>query len=295
MKKLTESKIYILDGAIGTMIMGWNIKESDYDFNDKNYSGCYELLNLTKESLIREIHQKYIDAGADIITTNTFNCGEISLKDFGLEKFSGVITRKGAEIAKSVAEASSRKVFIAGSIGPTNKHGNIEELYNSFYSSAEALVHSEVDFLLVETIYDLSKAEIALAAIHDFLNSVQKDIGIMISLTVQNGCIFSGEDIETVIKALDSRRVISFGINCSAPSEEVIQTVKSFRNYTDKLISFHPNAGLRNLDGEYSQSSFSLYKSVKPLLDSSSINIIGGCCGTTPEYISLLSSRPEID
>ncbi|ERT68252.1 methionine synthase [Cetobacterium somerae] len=300
---LTKKKIYILDGATGTVIQDYHLSEKDYTDNNYKYIGCHEILNKTRQDIILDIHKKYIEAGADIIETNTFNSNSISLKDYGLENESYFLSFLGAKLAREAVENSKKEILVAGSIGPTNKSASIStsksildreidfnELFESYLIQARGLVDGGVDLFLIETIFDGLNAKAAVIACEKVAKENSKKIPIMISATVnKNGKILSGQDIKSLITSLDRDSIISFGLNCSFGAKDLIPLIESLNPYTDKLLSVYPNAGLPNENGEYDEKPQITLEYLKKLIDNKKINIIGGCCGTTPAHIKLIS------
>lgn len=300
---LTKKKIYILDGATGTVIQDYHLSEKDYTDNNYKYIGCHEILNKTRQDVILDIHKKYIEAGADIIETNTFNSNSISLKDYGLENESYFLSFLGAKLAREAVENSKKEILVAGSIGPTNKSASIStsknildreidfnELFESYLIQARGLVDGGVDLFLIETIFDGLNAKAAVIACEKVAKENSKKIPIMISATVdKNGKILSGQDIKSLITSLDRDSIISFGLNCSFGAKDLIPLIESLNPYTDKLLSVYPNAGLPNENGEYDEKPQITLEYLKKLIDHKKINIIGGCCGTTPAHIKLIS------
>lgn len=300
---LTKKKIYILDGATGTVIQDYHLSEKDYTDNNCKYIGCHEILNKTRQDVILDIHKKYIEAGADIIETNTFNSNSISLKDYGLENESYFLSFLGAKLAREAVENSKKEILVAGSIGPTNKSASIStsksildreidfnELFESYLIQARGLVDGGVDLFLIETIFDGLNAKAAVIACEKVAKENSKKIPIMISSTVdKNGKILSGQDIKSLITSLDRDSIISFGLNCSFGAKDLIPLIESLNPYTDKLLSVYPNAGLPNENGEYDEKPQITLEYLKKLIDNKKINIIGGCCGTTPAHIKLIS------
>lgn len=300
---LTKKKIYILDGATGTVIQDYHLSEKDYTDNNYKYIGCHEILNKTRQDVILDIHKKYIEAGADIIETNTFNSNSISLKDYVLENESYFLSFLGAKLAREAVENSKKEILVAGSIGPTNKSASIStsksildreidfnELFESYLIQARGLVDGGVDLFLIETIFDGLNAKAAVIACEKVAKENSKKIPIMISATVdKNGKILSGQDIKSLITSLDRDSIISFGLNCSFGAKDLIPLIESLNPYTDKLLSVYPNAGLPNENGEYDEKPQITLEYLKKLIDNKKINIIGGCCGTTPAHIKLIS------
>lgn len=300
-----KKRILVLDGATGTAIYDYKLTEDDFrgdilKEHSISLKGCHGLLNITRPDVIREIHQKYITAGADIIETNTFNCNRISLEEYGIKDKVFQLVKAGAEIARAVADEhfkkSGKKIFVAGSIGPTSRslsNGQItfDELKNIYLEQIGALIAGGVDCLLIETIYDSLNAEAALVTAENLFEKRGESLPVMISMTVNNeGKIFSGENVEEVISKLDREYVISFGINCSSKVEELIPIVKRIKNSTSKYVSLYPNAGLPDENGKYKVTPEIMAVSMKELVDRGLVNIIGGCCGTHYGHIESIAS-----
>lgn len=298
-----KKRVLVLDGATGTAIQKYNL--TDEDFQGKK--GCNEILNITKPDVIKEIHTKYIEAGADIIETNSFNCNRISLKDYEIEDMSYTLSKKGAELARETADnfykTSEKKIYVAGSIGPTSKslslpmgdvpyerEINFDQMKKIYSEQIEGVIDGGVDCLLIETIFDGLSAKAALVAAEDLFEKKNIQLPIMISATVnRQGKIFSGQSIESLITALDRPSIISFGLNCSFGAKDLIPMIKRIASFTDKYISLYPNAGLPNEEGEYEETPEITAGYLKELVDEKKVNILGGCCGTHFSHIKAIA------
>lgn len=298
-----KKRVLVLDGATGTAIQKYNL--TDEDFQGKK--GCNEILNITKPDVIKEIHTKYIEAGADIIETNSFNCNRISLKDYEIEDMSYTLSKKGAELARETADnfykTSGKKIYIAGSIGPTSKslslpmgdvpyerEINFDQMKKIYSEQIEGVIDGGVDCLLIETIFDGLSAKAALVAAEELFEKKNIQLPIMISATVnRQGKIFSGQSIESLITALDRPSIISFGLNCSFGAKDLIPMIKRIASFTDKYISLYPNAGLPNEEGEYEETPEITAGYLKELVDEKKVNILGGCCGTHFSHIKAIA------
>lgn len=298
-----KKRVLVLDGATGTAIQKYNL--TDEDFQGKK--GCNEILNITRPDVIKEIHTKYIEAGADIIETNSFNCNRISLKDYEIEDMSYTLSKKGAELARETADnfykTSGKKIYIAGSIGPTSKslslpmgdvpyerEINFDQMKKIYSEQIEGVIDGGVDCLLIETIFDGLSAKAALVAAEDLFEKKNIQLPIMISATVnRQGKIFSGQSIESLITALDRPSIISFGLNCSFGAKDLIPMIKRIASFTDKYISLYPNAGLPNEEGEYEETPEITAGYLKELVDEKKVNILGGCCGTHFSHIKAIA------
>lgn len=298
-KKELQKRILVLDGAMGTAIQKYNLNSDDY----LGKKGCNEILNITRPDIIKDIHLKYIEAGADIIETNSFNCNKISLNEYRFSERAYEIAKRSAELAKEVTTTSEKKIYIAGSIGPTNKTLTIpsgknpydrdlefDYLKEAYSEQIEGLIDGGVDILLIETIFDGLNAKCAVISAEEVMKRKNINLPIMISATVnKEGKIFTGQSIESLIVALDRESIISYGFNCSFGAKELIPLTKKLGKFTKKPISLYPNAGLPNEDGEYLESPNITANYLKELVDNQEVNILGGCCGTTFEHIKSIA------
>lgn len=303
MKDDLRKKILILDGATGTAIQEYRLDKKSYIHEDRELTGCHEILNLNREDIIIDIHRRYIQAGADIIETNTFNANPISLRDYGIEGESYHLAYEGARLARKAADESERKVWVVGSIGPTSKSASIptkkdpltrevefDELLDAYRVQAEGLLEGGVDLFLIETIFDGLNAKAAVIACEEASAKDGRAIPIMISATVdREGRLLSGQDMYSLVRALDRDSIISYGLNCSFGAKDLIPLVERLGKCTDKYLSIYPNAGLPNAEGEYDEDPETMLSYLKPLIDNEKINIVGGCCGTTPSHIRTIS------
>nr|WP_294762285.1 methionine synthase [uncultured Fusobacterium sp.] len=299
-KKELQKRILVLDGAMGTAIQKYNLNSDDY----LGKKGCNEILNITRPDIIKDIHLKYIEAGADIIETNSFNCNKISLNEYEFSERAYEIAKRSAELAKEVTTTSEKKIYIAGSIGPTNKTLTIpsgknpydrdlefDYLKEAYSEQIEGLIDGGVDILLIETIFDGLNAKCAVISAEEVMKRKNINLPIMISATVnKEGKIFTGQSIESLIVALDRESIISYGFNCSFGAKELIPLTKKLGKFTKKPISLYPNAGLPNEDGEYLESPDITANYLKELVDNQEVNILGGCCGTTFEHIKSIAN-----
>lgn len=303
LKKELEKRILVLDGATGTAIQKYNL--SDTDFLGKK--GCSEILNITRPDIIKEIHLNYMKAGADIIETNSFNCNSISLSEYNLAEksyeFSKISASIACEAAKNFSEISGKKIWIAGSVGPTSKSASIptgdipyereisfDELKNSYSDQIRGLIDGGADIILIETIFDGLNAKAALIAIEEIFEEKNKFFPVMISATVnKQGKLLSGQSIESLITALDREYIISFGLNCSFGAKDLVPLIKKLSSFTDKYISLYPNAGLPDENGEYKETPEITAEFLKELVEEKAVNILGGCCGTHFGHIKAIS------
>lgn len=311
-KALLQERILVLDGAMGTAIQKQDLTEEDYSgcschgHNNQSLKGNHDLLNLTKPELIRDIHRQYLEAGADIIETNTFNANRISQADYALEQQVYEINLQGAILAREAAEEYSQKDpektrLVAGSIGPTNKTASLspdvedpgfrnisfDELRDAYAEQIEGLVDGGVDLLLIETIFDALNARAAIVAADQVLTRKGLDLPVMISGTItdHSGRILTGQTLEAFAESMKHDRVATIGLNCAFGPKDLIPFIRELSSTQDRYISFHPNAGLPNTLGGYDETPEEMASFVKELALEGHLNIVGGCCGTTPDHI----------
>ncbi len=311
-----KKRILILDGAMGTMIQAYKLGEKDYRSKrfenfESDLKGNNDLLSLTQPEIIKEIHSKYFAFGADLIETNTFNSNKISMADYGMEDLVYEINYESARIAKEVANEFTKKEpnkprFVLGSIGPTTKTAslspdvnnpgfravNFDQLAESYYEQAKALFHGGVDAFLVETIFDTLNAKAALFAISGLFEELGKEIPIMVSGTITDasGRTLSGQTAEAFLISMSHLPLFSIGFNCALGADQLRPYLQVISRESKFNISAHPNAGLPNAFGEYEQTPEEMAELIKEYLDLELINIIGGCCGTTPEHIQAIAN-----
>ena len=310
---ILKQRVLVLDGAMGTMIQKLKFNESDYRGNRfKNYNkplkGNNDLLSITQPNAIFTIHKEYLEAGADIIETNTFSSTSIGMADYGMESLVYELNFESAKLAKRAAKEFSldnKPRFVAGSIGPTNKTASMspdvnnpgyrevtfDDLVKSYSEQIEALIEGGVDILLVETVFDTLNAKAALFAIEKYNDKNSANIPIMLSgtLTDASGRTLSGQTLEAFMTSVSHINLLSIGLNCSFGAEGLYPYIKKMSMITEIPISVFPNAGLPNQFGEYDQSSQQMQNLIKDFLENNLVNIIGGCCGTTPDHIRLIA------
>ncbi len=315
--ELLKKRILLLDGAMGTMIQQFNLKEDDFRgqrFASHSYDvkGCNDLLCLTQPSIISRIHSEYLSAGADIIETNSFNAQTISLSDYKLEKHAYEINLEAAKIARAAADNwfkqdPSRYRFVAGSLGPTNRTASMspdvnnpafravsfDDLFNAYKEQAEGLMDGNVDLLLIETIFDTLNAKAALFAITKVFEKKGRSVPVMISVTVSDvkGRTLSGQTLEEFLASISNFPILSIGINCSFGAAQIKPFLELLATKSPYFISLYPNAGLPNQFGEYDETAAQMVKIIEKYMSDGLINMIGGCCGTTPEHIKLLAEK----
>lgn len=313
---LLKERILILDGAMGTMIQSYNFSESDYRggrFADwpSDVKGNNDLLSLTQGDTIRAIHLAYLESGADIVETNTFNSTRVAMADYDMEELSYEINEQSARIARQAAndiEAKypSRACFVAGVLGPTNRTASIspdvndpafrnvsfDELAEAYTESIDALLKGGADILLVETIFDTLNAKAALFAIEQYFEDHGVRYPVMISGTITDasGRTLSGQVTEAFWNSVRHIKPISIGFNCALGAEELRQYIAELSRVADTYVTAHPNAGLPNQFGGYDESPEDMAMHIKEWAQSGFLNIIGGCCGTSPEFITAMKN-----
>jgi len=285
-KELLNERILILDGAMGTMIQTNSLPEKGYS----------DMLNINSPAVIESIHTQYLVAGADIIETNTFNSNEISLSACQMEKEVRELNLKGAQIARKAADDFTAKTpdkprLVAGSVGPSSQNIPFPLLRSAFREQMEALIEGGVDFLLIETSYHLLNTKAALMAAEEAMEYMQRTVPILLSFTIsgENGTLFSGESLEEAIASLAHYPLLAIGLNCSFGAEYIKPFLKKLKEISPCYIMAYPNAGLPDKEGKYEETPESFALQVQEYLDESLINIIGGCCGTTPAHIEAIS------
>jgi len=320
MKKIQEElkeRILILDGAMGTMIQQEKLEEDDFrgaKFKDTKIllKGNNDILNLTKEKLIYDIHTKYLMSGADIIETNTFNSTRVSQSDYDCADISNELNFQGGKIARKAVDDYLEKnpnevKFVAGVLGPTNRTCSMspdvnnpgfrnitfDELLTDYEESTEALISSGVDLIMVETVFDTLNAKAALMAIQNIQDKLKTTLPVMISATITDlsGRTLSGQTIEAFYNSIIHVNPLSIGLNCALGPKELEPYVIELDRISEKFISVHPNAGLPNAFGEYDETPESMGNFARKWSKNGYINIIGGCCGTTPEHINLMKKN----
>jgi 5-methyltetrahydrofolate--homocysteine methyltransferase len=313
--ELLKKRILVLDGAMGTMLQRYNFTEEDFRGERfKNFhqplKGNNDLLSLTQPKAIADIHRKYFEAGADIVETNTFSGTSIAMADYQMEDLVYEMNYESARIAKKLAAEFTEKDpdkprFVAGSIGPTNKTASLSpdvnkpeyraitfnELKEAYKLQVEALLDGGADLLLVETIFDTLNAKAALFAIEEVKEARQIDPPIMVSGTITDasGRTLSGQTVEGFLISISHIPLLSVGFNCALGAEQLEPYLRRLSKETDFFTSAHPNAGLPNAFGEYDQTPEQMRDLIDAYLQDGLVNIIGGCCGTTPEHIKAIA------
>ena len=313
MKRLQDAikeRILVLDGAMGSLIQEYHLTDEDYLLSSPGLSlqaaNDTDLLCLTRPDVITDIHERYLKAGADIITTNTFNAQAISQADYHAESLVADINRAGARLARQAADRYStpeRPRFVAGSVGPTNKACSMspdvadparrdltyDQLLDAYSVQMEALMEGGVDALLIETIFDTLNAKAAIAAALGVMERTGRELPVMLSVTIADaaGRTLSGQTLEAFLASVSSFPVFSVGLNCSFGAKQMLPYLRRLAAMAPCYVSAYPNAGLPNALGLYDETPQSMAPQIAQIVDEGLVNIIGGCCGTTPDFIAL--------
>lgn len=310
-----DERILVLDGAMGTVIQGYGLDENDFrgerfKSHSINLKGLNDILNLVRKDIIKDIHRKYLDAGADIIETNTFNSTAISLSDYGLEGLVYEINKSGAEIARKAADEfmvlmPERTCYVAGSVGPTNKTASMspdvnspgfravsyDYLFKAYREQIKGLLDGGVDLILIETVFDTLNAKAALAACNEEFRFREKNVPVMLSFTIadKSGRTLSGQTLDAFVSSFSQAKLLSIGLNCSLGAKQIEPYLSTLSNLSPFFVSVYPNAGLPNHFGNYDQSAEEMAYYIHSFAVNGLVNIVGGCCGTTPEHIYAIS------
>ena len=313
--KALNERILVLDGAMGTMLQRYNFTEEDYRgerFKDWEHSlkGNNDLLSLTQPKAIEEVHRKYLEADADLIETNTFSGTTIAMADYHMEDLVYELNFESAKIARKICDEFTEKNpekprFVAGSMGPTNRTASLspdvndpgfraitfDELRIAYKQQAEALIDGGSDLLLVETIFDTLNAKAALFAIDEIQEERKIQIPIMVSGTITDasGRTLSGQTAEAFLISVSHLNLLSVGFNCALGAEQLTPYLETLSKNSEFFISAYPNAGLPNAFGQYDESPEFMAEQIREYAEKGLINIIGGCCGTTPPHIKAIA------
>ena len=308
-------RILVLDGAMGTMIQRHELQEADYRgerFADAAHDqrGNNDLLTLVRPDIIRDIHAAYLDAGADLVETNTFNSTSISLADYGLQALVRELNREGAALARAACDAAEARTpgqprFVVGVLGPTSRTASLspdvnrpgfravsfDELAEAYREAAGGLIEGGADILMVETIFDTLNAKAALFAIDDAFETAGGRLPVMISGTITDasGRTLSGQTAEAFWYSLRHARPLAIGLNCALGAKELRQHVDVLSQVADTRVSAHPNAGLPNAFGGYDETPADMARDLREFAQGGLLNLVGGCCGTTPEHIAAIA------
>lgn len=310
-----NQRILILDGAMGTMLQRYKFEEEDYRGERfKNWKsplkGNNDLLSLTQPHAIEAVHRKYLEAGADIIETNTFSATTIAMADYHMEDLVNELNLASAQIARKVcdeftAQNPEKPRFVAGSVGPTNKTASLspdvndpgyraitfDELRVAYKQQCEALLDGGADLLLVETIFDTLNAKAALFAIDEIQEERNIKIPVMVSGTITDasGRTLSGQTAEAFLISVSHLNLLSVGFNCALGAKQLTPYLETISNYSDAYISAYPNAGLPNAFGHYDETPEVMAEQIREYAEKGLVNIVGGCCGTTPDHIKAIA------
>ncbi len=320
LREILTKRILILDSAMGTMIQGYRLGEDDYRGNrfkdwKSDLKGNNDLLSVTQPDIIREIHAKNLQAGADIIETNTFNATRIAMADYHMQDLSREINAAGAKLARTTADEFSKQDpdkprFVAGALGPTNRTASIspdvndpgfrnisfDQLVQAYYESTSGLVEGGVDILLIETIFDTLNAKAAIFALKKYFDDNEVRLPVMISGTITDasGRTLTGQVTEAFWNSVRHAEPISIGLNCALGAKELRPYIQELAGIADTHVSAHPNAGLPNEMGEYEETPESMAEQLGEWAASGFLNIVGGCCGTTPDHIEAIREAVEM-
>ncbi len=312
-------RILVLDGAMGTMLQAYHFEEEDFRgtrFKDhpSSLKGNNDLLSLTQPEAIKEVHRSYFEVGADIVETNTFSSTSIGMADYNMEEWVYELNYASAKLAREVADEFTKKTpekprFVAGSIGPTNRTASMspdvndpgfravtfDDLVKAYSEQARALIEGGSDVLLVETVFDTLNAKAALFAIDELKESHYSDIPVMVSGTITDasGRTLSGQTVEAFAVSVSHIPLLSVGFNCALGADQLLPYLRRLSMTTDALVSAHPNAGLPNAFGAYDQSPKEMADLIAHYLEENLVNIIGGCCGSTPAHIEHIAKLAE--
>lgn len=309
-REIVKDRILVLDGAMGTMIQSYGLTEEDFRGSrfmdsDVQMQGNNDMLNITRPDVVLDIHRRYLRAGADIISTNTFSSQRISEADYHLEDVSREMAFEGARLARQAADEFSttdKPRFVAGSVGPTNKTCSMspdvsdparreltyDQLYEAYTEQMEALVDGGVDVILIETIFDTLNAKVAIDAAASIVREKGRDVPVMLSVTVSDlaGRTLSGQTLDAFLASISSYDIFSVGLNCSFGARQMKPFLAQLSRKAPYYISCHPNAGLPNSLGLYDETADTMAPQIAEYINEGLVNIIGGCCGTTDEFIA---------
>ena len=305
-----KQRILILDGAMGTMIQGYHLTENDFrgdrfSSHEGQLAGDNDVLNITRPDVIEDIHRRYLKAGADIITTNTFNAQRISQVDYGMQELAAEMAYEGAKVARKAADSFTevgRQRFVAGSVGPTNKTCSMspdvsnpaardidyDQMFAAYTEQMVALLKGGVDAFLIETVFDTLNAKAALAAALEAMQRQGREVPIMVSATISDlaGRTLSGQTLDAFLASISSFPILAVGLNCSFGPTQMLPFLRQLANKAPYYIMAYPNAGLPNSMGLYDETADTMAPQIKQFITERLVNIVGGCCGTTDEIIA---------
>ncbi len=314
-QELLKERILVLDGAMGTMIQGYDLSEEDYRgerFKNikQNVKGNHDLLSITKPEVITEIHHAFLEAGSDFVTTNSFNSTRVSMADYHMEDLVYELNVESAKLARKAADNYTKKTpdkprFVTGTMGPTNRTASVspdvnkpayravdfDELKDAYFEQVSGLVEGGVDVIIIETIFDTLNAKAALFAVQEYNEKYSTNVPVMVSGTITDasGRTFSGQTLEAFYNSMSHVNLLSIGLNCSFGAEQLKEPIQHLSQISKFFISAHPNAGLPDEFGNYKQSADEMAQHVSYYMEDKLINIIGGCCGSRPEHIEAIA------
>ncbi len=311
-----DKQILVFDGGYGTAIQGYKLTEADYRGNlelTHDQKGNNDLLSITRPDIVRAIHSAYLEAGADMIETNTFSATRISMADYGCEQLVRELNLESAKLARACCDEfearDGKRRFVAGSIGPTNKTLSLSPdvndpgfreidfgyLKNVYREQCDALIEGGVDFLLIETIFDTLNAKCAAMAAQESADACGRDVPLMISMTITDmaGRNLSGHTVEAFWAAIRHVKPLTVGLNCSFGADLLRPHLAALAKQADALIMAYPNAGLPNELGQYDELPAETATLIEAWLDDGLVNVVGGCCGTTPAHIAAIAKAVE--
>ena len=301
LRELLRERILVLDGATGTMLQQENLTAAD--FGGAHLEGCNENLVLSRPDVVLGIHRKYLEAGSDIIETNSFGSTPVVLAEYGLGEHARKISRVAAELARKAADEFSKTGkprFVAGSMGPTTKAISVtggitfEQLRNNYYEQAAGLIEGGADVLLLETCQDTRNIKAGVLAIRELGRELGSPIPLMISVTIEAmGTMLAGQSIEALWVSLDHVDLISLGLNCATGPEFMTDHIRTLQSLTNRAVSCYPNAGLPNEEGLYAETPTSLAEQLDRFIERGWLNMVGGCCGTTEKHIRAIAQMAE--
>src|ERR1700732_666062 len=301
LRELLRERIVILDWAMGTMLQQQNLTAGD--FGGAHLEGCNEYLVVTRPDVVSSIHRQYLEAGSDIVETNSFGSTPLVLAEYGLGQRAQEISRRAAELARQAADEFSKAGkprFVAGSMGPTTKAISVtggvtfSQLHKNYLEQARGLIEGGADVLLLETCQDTRNIKAGILAIQDLSREIGAPIPLMISVTIEAmGTMLAGQGIEALWASLDHVDLISLGLNCATGPEFMTDHVRTLQSLTNRAVSCYPNAGLPNEEGEYGETPTSLSEQLERFIDRGWLNLVGGCCGTTEKHIRTIAQMAE--
>lgn len=315
-RQRAEKQILVFDGGYGTAIQGYRLSEVDYRGDlelTQDQKGNNDLLSITRPDIVRAIHSAYLDAGADMIETNTFSATQISMADYGCEHLVRELNFESAKLARACCDEfearDDKRRFVAGSIGPTNKTLSLSPDVNDpgfreidfdylkavYREQCDALIEGGVDFLLIETIFDTLNAKCAAMAAQEAADASGRDVPLMISMTITDmaGRNLSGHTVEAFWAAIRHVKPLTIGLNCSFGADLLRPHLAALAKQADALIMAYPNAGLPNELGQYDELPAQTATLIEAWLDDGLVNVVGGCCGTTPAHIAAIAKAVE--